>query len=100
MTNATHTTKTIPTTDSQFDRFCTTTSSLSYGSSQLPLPDCIDETEVYAGIIDAAEIDVESKKMFESNEKRLRFLEQEVIRLSQVLNSSAVVVDDSAFNKT
>lgn len=32
------------------------------------------------------DIDMESKQMFESNERRLKFLEQEIVRLSKTLN--------------
>lgn len=90
MTNVHHTTTSTKSSGAQFDRFRNTS------PCQLSFSGCIDETEVFTGIVDTADIDVEAEKMFESNEKRLKFLEQEVVRLSQALNAPVVAVGDSA----
>lgn len=95
MTNIPLTTpKTITTTSTNYS-----SKPSSYSPCERPFSDCIDETEVFTAIVDAGEIDIESKKMFESNEKRLKFLEQEVIRLSEALNPSVLVGDDNLQNK-
>lgn len=46
------------------------------------------------------DIDVESKQMFESNERRLKFLEQEIVRLSKTLNRPVLDVDIGISSKT
>lgn len=46
------------------------------------------------------DIDVESKQMFESNERRLKFLEQEIVRLSKTLNRPVLDVEIGISSKT